>query len=149
MEDVGHLETYSVDQDEISADEYVAIARIGRRKHDLQFLRARLHSATKARRQCAVHDQLALESWRKAITLGKPGRKMRVMGAVPVVDVAVTVFVMASAMTMAVFTEFVTVSVALIAIVFVMTVAVALRDCHSGRERERYDCNGAGAKPEL
>jgi hypothetical protein len=135
MEDVCYLEADPVDQDQISADEYVAIAGIGRRKHDLQLLWARLHSAAKAQRQRAVHDQLALEAWRQAITLGEPGRKMTVVGAVPAVDVAVTIFVMA--VTMAVFTEFVTVAliaIVVIAVVFVMT--VALCHSHAGGKRE-------------
>ena len=77
MEDVGYLEADSVDQDQVSANEHVAIARIGRRKHYLQLLWARLHCATKTGRQGAVHDQLTLEPWRQAITLGEPGRKLR------------------------------------------------------------------------
>jgi hypothetical protein len=152
VEDVGHLEADSVYQDQVSTYEYVAIARIGRRKHDLQLLWARLHSATKARRQRAVHDQLALEPWRQAITLGEPARKMRVVGTVPAVDVAVTILVVSPTVTMAVFTGFMAVAlipIMVIAVVFAMTVAVALGHGHRGGERERDDGNCAGAEPEF
>jgi hypothetical protein len=154
VEDVGYLEADSVDQDQVSAYEHVAIARIGRRKHYLQLLWARLHSATKAGRKRAVYDQLALEPWRQAITLCEPGRKMTVVGAVPAVDIAITIFVMAAAVTMAVFTGFMTVAliaivpaVVVIPVVFVMT--VTLCHSHAGGKREGDGCNYASAEPEL
>jgi hypothetical protein len=154
VEDVGYLEADSVDQNQVSANEYVAIARIGRRKHYLQLLWARLHSATQTGRQGAVHDQLTLEPWRQAITLGEPGRKLTIVGAIPAVDVAVTIFVMSPAVTMAVFTGLMTVAliaivpaIVVIAGVFVMT--VTLCHSHAGGKREGDGCNCASAEPEL
>ena len=151
VEYVGDLEADSVHQHQVSADEYVPIARIGRRKHDLQLSWARLHSATQARRQRAVHDQLPLESGRQTIPLGQPARQMRVVRAIPIVNVVVAISVVAAPVTIAVFAGLMpmtvifmailpAIAIIAVAIVFVMTVAMLLRHRDRCRERQRQHC---------
>jgi hypothetical protein len=161
VEDVGYLEADSVDQDQVSSDEHVTIARFGRRQHYFQLTRTRLHPAAEAWRQSTVHNQLALESGRKTIALGQTARKTGVVGAVPIMEVAVAIFVVAAAVTIAVFAGFMAMTVTMtfiailpavavvIPIVFVVTVAVALGDGYCRGERKRQGCNRAGAEPEL
>lgn len=143
MEHVGHLEADSVHEHQISADEYVAIARIRRRKHNLQLLRARLHSAAKSRRQSSIDDQLTLESRRQAIPLGQAARQMRIVGAIPIVNIPVAISVVAAPVTIAVFAGFMPMTVtfmailpavAIIPIVFIVAVAMALRHRHGCRK---------------
>lgn len=145
VEDVGDLEAHSVHENQISADEYMPIARIGRRKHDLQLSGARLHSATKPGGQRAIHDQLSLESWRQAIPLAQPARQIRIVCAIPIVNIAVAISVVATPVTIAVFASFMPMTVTFMAIlpaiavipipiVFVVAVAIALRHRHGCRE---------------
>jgi hypothetical protein len=161
VENVGYLEADSVDEDQIAADEDMAVSRIRRRQHHFQFARARLHFSAQARRERAIHNQLTLESGRQAVALGKARRQMRVVRAIPVMDIVVAILVMAMTVAMtvtftvavpaiAVFGPVVAAAVVIvIAIVFVMTVAVALSHSDGRGERQRHNCNGAGAEPEL
>jgi hypothetical protein len=145
VEHVGYLKTDSVHEHQVSADEYVPVPRIRRRKHDLQLLRTRLHSAAKSRRQSSIDDQLTLESRRQAIALGQAARQMRIVGAIPIVNIAVAISVVATPVTIAVFAGLMPMTVIFMAvlpaiaiiaipIVFVVAVAMALRHRHRCRE---------------
>jgi len=145
VEHVGYLEANSVHENQVAADEYMPIAWIRRRKHDLQLLRTRLHSAAKSSRQSSIDDQLTLESRRQAIALGQAARQMRIVGAIPIVNIAVAISVVATPVTIAVFAGLMPMTVIFMAvlpaiaiiaipIVFVVAVAMALRHRHGCRE---------------
>ncbi len=145
VEHVGYLEADSVDEHQIPADEYMPVARIRRRKHDLQLSRARLHSATQARRQRAIHNQLPLESGRQTISLGKSARQIRVVRAIPIMNIAIAISVVAASVTIAVFAGLMpmtvifmavlpAITIVAIAMVFIVAAAMLLRDGDSGRK---------------
>src|SRR5438477_1005400 len=146
VENVSYLKAHTVHEHQVAADENMPVPGIRRRKHHFQLLRARLHLAAKARRQRTIYDQLPLQSGGQAIAPGKPRRQMRVMRAIPVVDVPVAIFVMSvtvsvpmpfamAASLMAFSVTVVTAPAVVVTIVFVMPVPVALSHCDARRKR--------------
>jgi hypothetical protein len=148
VENVGHLKVGAVVEHQIPADHDMHVIRGWWRKHDLYFARAGLHSATQTGRQSSIHDQLALQSGRQVIALGKPRRQMAVVVVIPATEVAVVigiaeVIVAASVIFVAVgmtapvlVVAIVTAAPIIIAVVFIVPMAVSLGYGHSGRERK-------------
>ena len=143
MKDVGDLEVRAIVENEVAADKNVDVVRGRRRKHDLQFLGAGLHSVTQAGRKRAADYELALQARRQAIALGEAWWKMFVVSVVPAADVAVAVgiaFVVPSVVVsvamavVAVVIVMVVPTIVIVAIVFVVAVAIALRDGNRSRE---------------
>src|SRR5581483_8507987 len=66
-EDVADLECCAVIHHQVATDYDVDVVRRRRRKHRFQFPWTGLHLPSQARRQGAVHNQLALKSGRQAI----------------------------------------------------------------------------------
>ena len=143
MEDVGDLEACAIVEDEVAADKNVDVVRGRRRKHDFQFVGARLHSAAQARRKRATDYKLALQARRQAIALGEAWWKMFVVSVVPAADVSVAigiafmvpaVIVCIAMAVVAVVIVMVVPTIVIVAIVFVVAVAIALRDGNRSRK---------------
>lgn len=139
VEYVGYLKADSVHKDQVSANKDVCVIRRRGRKHNFQFTRARFHLSAQAGRQSSIHDQLPLEPGRQTIPLGQAGRQIRVVRAIPIVNIAVAIPVVAPPVSIAVFTSFMPMTVTFLAIlpaiatipiVFVVAVAMALRHRH-------------------
>ena len=133
VEDVGDLEVRAIVEDEVTADKNVDVVRGRRRKHDLQFVGAGLHSGAQTGRKRAADYELALQAWRQAIVLGEAWWKMSVVSVVPAADVAVAIgiaFVVSSVVVCVAMVAVVMVvpAIVIVAIVFVVAVAIALRD---------------------
>jgi hypothetical protein len=159
VEDVGDLEVGAIYEHQIASNEDVYVTRRRRREHHLQLMRAGLHSAAQARRKSAANDDLPLKSRSQSIALSQSRRKMIVVSAVPIVDVAVMIAIsllpaVAVTMAMAVIAVLIVVAVVtsiivIIAVVFVVAVAVILSHRDGCGERQRQHRRGAKPKPEF
>jgi hypothetical protein len=128
------------------------VVRRRRREHDLEFPRARLHLSLESRRQGSTNHKLALQSWGQAIAFCEPWRKMRVVSAIPVVDIAVTISISFAAVLVAV-TMTVVAVIIVIAIMLVVAIPVSVTMAlgrGDGRgERQGQNCGGTGPKPDF
>jgi hypothetical protein len=157
MKNVGDLEVGAVIQHQIPADHDVNKVRWWRRKHHLEFARARLHSAAQAERQSPVDDQLALQAGRQVISLGQPRRQMAVVLVIPATEVAVVIGIAEMVMPVSVFVfalvaavmvvamPVIVIVIAIVLLVTVIVVVLSERDCR--RQRQGKNCGGSGSKP--
>ena len=138
MEYVADLEAGAVHENQVASDEVMSISRRRRQKHHFQLARAGLHSVPKLHGEISLNDDLTLHTRRQAIALCQSRWQMRIVSAIPVMDVAV-VIVVALMLASVIVTIGVPVAMAVIvlfavviAIMFVVTVAVALRHSDGG-----------------
>jgi hypothetical protein len=159
VEDVGNLEIGPIYKNEVAADHNVHVVGRRRWQHGFQFARAGLHLFLEARRKCAVHNQLALQSGRKTVALSQTRRQVVVVRTIPVVDLTVMIFIVAVAipmsvtisMSMAVIVVIAAIvgAIFVVAVVFVMPVAVSLRHGDGRGKRNCDQCAHASAEPNL
>lgn len=131
VEDVANLHADAVIHHQVSADHNMHIVGRRRGKHRFQFMRAGLHPPAQTRGQGSIHDQLPLEPGRQTVALCQSGRKVIVVSAIPVVNLAVMIFIVSTsvAVTMAVTMAIsapVTVIIASVIVIAVVAVTVAI-----------------------
>jgi len=155
VEHVADLEAGAVHENQVASDDVMSISRRRRRKHHFQFMRAGLHSRSKLHGEISMNDKLTLQTRRQAIALGQSRWQMRIVSAIPVMDVAIVVVIPLMA-AFVIVTVGVPVVMAMtmffavvVAVLFVVTMAVALRHSDGGCERERDNGDCAGPYPEL
>lgn len=145
MKHIGDLEVGTVIEDQISANHYVDEIRRRGRKHDFEFVRARVHVAARLHRNESVDDEPVPQPRRQVIAHGEARRQMPVVVVIPAAEVAVVIGVaeMIVVVVAPVFVAVVPVMIiaimvvpgVIVAIVIAMAVIVILRG-HGCRERE-------------
>jgi len=157
VEHVADLEAGAVHENQIASNEVMSISRCRRRKHHFQLMRAGLHSCPKLHGEISMNDELTFQTRRQAISLGQSRWQMRIVSAIPVMDVAVVIvialmpaFVIVTiGVPVAVVAIVVSVVIVAAIVVAVMAVIVVLGYSDCGRERERHNCSRAGPEPKL
>ena len=159
VEDVGDLEIGSVIENQISANYYVDEIRRWRREHGFHFRRARVHVSPGLNRHESVHDQPALQSWRKVVAPRKTRRQVTVVVVIPAAEIAIVVGVTKMIMVAPVIVVTVGVAVSMVvavvlvpavvvAVVLAVSVIMILRR-QGRRERKRYDRARSRSNPEV